>query len=376
MTRSQDATPRQRSTSARERLRENQLAFDSDNAFHTELRRRVAEYFEKNGTRPRDNPRMYLKTALILGAFFGSWALLTFVAEAWWEIVPLALLLALATAGIGFNVQHDGGHQAYSDRKWINDTMALSLDLVGGSSYIWRWKHAVFHHTYTNVQDHDSDMDLGAVARLGPHQKLRFHQRWQHLYIWLLYGIMTIRWQCYGDFRDLIDGRIGARPFPRPRGADLARLIGGKVLFFALAFGIPMLVRPWWQVLLVYAATMAVVGIALSIVFQLAHAVEEAQFPVPSADGRIDRPWAVHQVETTIDFSRDNRLLSWFVGGLNFQVAHHLFPRVCHVHYPALTRVVEETCREFGVRYQAQRSMFAGLASHYRLLRRLGSQAA
>lgn len=362
-----------RAPAARTLVREQQLRFGADTTFQTELRRRVGAFFAENGRRQRDCPHMYFKTALILATFFGSYALLVFAASTWWEIVPLALLLAAAVAAIGFNIQHDGGHQAYSDRPWVNKTMALTLDLVGASSYIWRWKHAVFHHMYTNVQGHDSDCDLGLIARLSPHQKRYFHQRWQHWYIWVLYGIMTLRWQLYGDFRDLVDGRIGERPFPRPRGWDLAQLVLGKAVFFVLAFVIPMLLHPVWIVLVVYAATMATVGISLSIVFQLAHCVEEARFPLPAQEtGGIETPWAIHQIETTVDFARDNRVLTWLVGGLNLQVAHHLFPRICHVHYPALTRLVEDTCREFGVHYNVTRTMRAGLRSHYRWLRRMG----
>ena len=182
---------------------------------------------------------------------------------------------------------------------------------------------------------------------------------------------MTLRWQLYGDFRDLIDGRIGERPFPRPRGWDLFNLVAGKLVFVTLAFVIPLLLHPVWQVLVVYAAAMATVGISLSVVFQIAHCVEEAHVALPES-GRIETPWAIHQIQTTVDFARDNALLTWLVGGLNLQVAHHLFPRVCHVHYPALTRLVEATCADFGVPYTAKRSLFAGLASHYRWLRRMG----
>jgi linoleoyl-CoA desaturase len=162
------------------------------------------------------------------------------------------------------------------------------------------------------------------------------------------------------------------RPFPRPRGWDLVELIAGKSIFVAMAFVIPLLLHPLWAVLTVYAGTMVTVGIALSIVFQLAHCVEEAQFPRAPDSGRIETPWAIHQIETTVDFARSNKLLTWSIGGLNLQVAHHLFPRICHVHYPALSRLVEETCRDFGVRYNATRSMGAGLASHFRWLRRMG----
>jgi linoleoyl-CoA desaturase len=131
--------------------------------------------------------------------------------------------------------------------------------------------------------------------------------------------------------------------------------------------------HPPWVVLSLYGVAALTLGLTLSVVFQLAHCVEEAEFPVPRPDtGRIDRAWAIHQVETTVDFSRSSRVLSWLLGGLNFQIEHHLFPRICHVNYPAMSRLVEETCREFGVRYTEHRSLGAGLASHFRWLQRMG----
>jgi linoleoyl-CoA desaturase len=244
---------------------------------------------------------------------------------------------------------------------------------MGASSYVWRWKHGVYHHTYVNITGHDSDIDLGVIGRLTPHQKRFPFHRWQHLYLWPLYGLLAIKWHLVDDFKDVITGRIGGHRFPRPRGWELGIFLGGKAVFLALAFGVPLLFHPAWVVLLFYGVAAAVGGMVLSVVFQLAHCVEEAEFPLPRPDtGRIENAWAVHQVETTVDFGRRSRVASWLLGGLNFQIEHHLFTRVCHVNYPAITRLVEDTCREFGVRYTAHESFRAGLASHFRWLRRMG----
>jgi linoleoyl-CoA desaturase len=349
------------------------LSFARDTAFQLALRQRVAEYFAATGRRQRDCWQMYAKTSILLTGFAVSYVLLVFVARAWWQGIPLAILLALCAAGIGFNVQHDGGHRAYSDRPWVNRLMAMTLELIGGSSYLWRWKHGVFHHTYVNVAGHDTDIDLGLLARLAPHQRrLAFH-RWQHLYLWPLYGLQTIKWQCLDDFRKLLRGRIKEHRVPRPTGWELVIFIAGKAVFFALAFGIPLQLHSLPVVLGHYAVTGIVMGFVLSVVFQVAHCVEEAHFPAPPGrTGRLPQAWAVHQAETSVNFSRRSRIVSWLVGGLNFQIEHHLFPRVSHVHYPALSRVVEQTCREFGIRYTVHRSFWAGLGSHFRWLRRMG----
>lgn len=350
------------------------LKFAPDTGFQRELRRRVEAVVRDQGIRERDCPRMYLKTATVLAAFALSYYLLVFVADSWWQAVPLAMLLGLATAEIGFNIQHDGGHKAYSRHAWINKLMAMTLDLVGGSSYVWRWKHVVFHHMYVNVAGHDTDIDLGIFGRLSPRQRHHALYRWQQLYLWPLYGLMAIKWHFFDDFRDVIIGRMGENRFPRPRGWELVLFVGGKLVFFALAFGIPLLFHPLSTVLLFYVITVGVVGVVLSVVFQLAHAVEEARFPAPElGTTRIAEPWAVHQAGSTVDFARDSRLVSWLVGGLNFQIEHHLFPTMSHINYPSISSVVERTCREFGVPYKANPSFHAAVASHYRWLKHMGA---
>ncbi|MGQ0639243.1 MAG: fatty acid desaturase family protein [Gemmatimonadaceae bacterium] len=349
------------------------LKFSTNNTFHAALRRQVEDYFRSTGRRQRDCLQMYLKSAVLLVSFATSYLLLVFVAQAWWQALPLALLLGLSTAAIAFNIPHDGGHQAYSNRQWVNKLTAMTLDVLGGSSYLWHQKHAVFHHTYVNITGHDSDIDLGVLGRLTPHQKRFAFHRWQHFYLWPLYGLLAIKWQLFDDFRDIITGRIGEHRFPRPKGWELAIFIGGKVIFFALAFGIPLLFNSFIVVLLFYGTAALVVGMVMSVVFQLAHCVEQADFPLPQEDtGRIENAWAIHQVETTVNFARHSGVVAWLVGGLNFQIEHHLFPKICHVNFPALSKVVEETCREFGVKYTAHKSFWAALASHFRWLRRMG----
>lgn len=346
--------------------------FVGQSDFQGELRRRIDAYFEQSGRRKRDCPQLYVKTVILLTAFVGLYVLLVFFARTWWQALPLAVLLGFATAGIGLNIQHDGGHDAYSDRPWINRLTAMTLDLIGGSSYVWRYRHTVLHHTYVNITGHDSDVDLGALGRVTPYQKRLPIHRWQHLYMWPLYGLMAIRWQIFGDYLDVIRGEVSGHPISRPKGWDLALLLGGKATFLALALGLPMLLHPWWVVLIFYAVAGMVVGITLSVVFQLSHIVEEAEFIPPSDTNRIENAWAIHQVESTVDFSRRSRLAAWLLGGLNYQIEHHLFPRICHVNYPAMSRIVEQTCRDFGVEYHEHPTFAAGVASHFRWLRRMG----
>ena len=352
------------------------LKFNGSDRFLRELRRRVDAYFERTGRPRRDCPQMYFKTATILAWFFSAYVLLVFVCTSWWIVLPLAIVLGLSMAAIGFNIQHDGGHRAYSERPWINKVMALTLDLMGGSSYMWDWKHNSIHHTYPNVNGQDDDINIGYLGRLSPQQRRFWFHRLQGIYMWLLYGFLAIKWHLIDDFHQVSTGHIGGHKIPRPKGKDLVIFIAGKVTFFSLAFVIPMLLHPWWAVLGVYAIAAFVSGVVLSIVFQLAHCVGEADFPVPipipGGGERIQNEWAIHQVQTTVDFARGNRLLCWFLGGLNFQIEHHLFHKICHVHYPALSKVVEEACKEFGITYSEHKTFFSAVASHFRWLVLMG----
>lgn len=349
------------------------LKFGKGSDFQVELRRRVDQFFQSTGRRQRDCPQMYVKTFILLVSLASLYGLLVFVAQTWWQSLPLAMLLGLVMAAIGFNIQHDGSHQAYSNAAWINKLMAMTLDLIGGSSYNWHWKHIVFHHIYVNITGHDTDLDIDVFGRLTPHQQWFPLHRWQHIYLWPLYGLMPIRWQLYDDFRAVLTGQIGEHRYPRPQGWELVIFLAGKAIFLLLAFGIPLQFHSFWGVLGVYGVVVFVLGIVLSVVFQLAHAVEEANFLVPCPEtGRIDNAWAVHQVETTVNFARRNPMITWLLGGLNLQVEHHLFPKICHVNYPALSQLVEETCQEFGITYMQHPSVGAGIASHFRWLRRMG----
>lgn len=347
--------------------------FERHDEFFVVLKRRVDQYFQTTKKSPRDCWQMYVKTFVILSWFFGTYAFLVFGPVSWWTIVLASASLGLSMAAIGFSIQHDGSHRAYSRFSFINKLAAVSLDMLGGSSYYWARKHNVIHHTYANITGHDDDIELGLLGRLSPHQRHIGIHRLQHLYLWFLYGFIGIKWQFFDDFRDLFRGRIGVHSVVRPRGQELAIFIAGKVFFLVMGVTVPLMLHPWWQVLAVYMGVSFFQGLTLSIVFQMAHCVEEAAFPMPEpTSGRMASSFAIHQIETTVDFAPDNRLLSWLVGGLNYQIEHHLFPQICHIHYRALSPLVKETCQEFGVRYNVHQTFRSGLASHYRWLRRMG----
>jgi linoleoyl-CoA desaturase len=352
---------------------EARFRFQNERSFQQALQARVEERLAALGRSRYGAARLYFKTAVML-----LWAGLSYVgllaADRWWQALPLAVSLGLAVAALGFNVGHDGNHGASSPSKAVNRTLGGLFDLLGASSYVWRFKHNVLHHSYPNVHGLDDDIDLGPLCRMSRHQPHLPYHRLQHLYMWALYGLIIPKWQLFDDFMAVARGRVGNTPFPRPKGVDLAVFVGGKLAFAGWSFLLPCLFHPLSNVLLFYGLVAAVSGLALSVVFQLAHSNDETQSFVQgeAEGGGGEIEWAVHQVETTANFARRNRLLTWYVGGLNHQVEHHLFPRISHVHLPLIADEVAQVCREHGVRYREHPTFPSAIASHYRWLRSLG----
>jgi linoleoyl-CoA desaturase len=346
--------------------------------FGRQLRVEIDRYFLRTGKARRDVPAMYFKTALVMTWLAGSYLVLLLLVRNAWQAAAAAVSLGLAMAAVGFNVQHDGGHGAYSRRAWVNRLMSLTLDLLGGTAYFWHFKHNIAHHTHPNLVGQDDDISLGVLGRVSPHQRWRPHHRFQGIYMWALYAVFALQWQLGGEFRNLVSKRwCGATHVPAPRGRELAIFCGGKALFLGLAFGLPALLHPFANVLLTYLVAVVTLGLVLASVFQIAHVTGAAAFPAmePGLEPA-PRAWAEHQVQTTVNFARGNRLLSWYLGGLNHQIEHHLFPRICHVHYPALAPIVEQVCREHGVRYFAYPTMRAAVAAHARWLHVMGKRPA
>jgi linoleoyl-CoA desaturase len=341
------------------------LALTARDPFHDDLKRAASEYFAQRPV--RDVPAMYLKAAIMLAWMGASYALLVGAVLGPFGSILAAISLGLAVAGVGMSVGHDANHGAMSRRPWVNRLFGATLDLVGTSSYVWRIKHNVVHHTYTNVAGVDDDLEAGPFARLSPANRRRRMHRIQHFYLWLLYGALHLKWVWVDDCVALATGRITVHPLRRPRRAELAQLVGGKIAFILWALVLPALFHPLADVIALHVIATCVAGGTLAVVFQLAHCVEEAETPA-AAEGS----FAAHQLATTVNFAPNNRLVSWYVGGLNFQVEHHLFPRTSHVHYRGLSKMVATVAERHGLRYRVLPSVRVALASHFRHLRTLG----
>ena len=348
------------------------VRFDSSGALTAEIKERVHAYLATQDEAVVRR-QMWTKTAAISLWAVASYCGLVFLASTWWQAALLSTSLGLAMAGIGMAIQHDANHGSYPAGPIVRRALGFMLDLMGGSSYIWRFQHNVNHHSYTNIHDADADIDIGAVARLSPTQPHRSYFRYQHIYVWPLYSLLAASWVVYADWRDFFAGAIGSNRFPKPRGAEGVLFWLGKALWVVIWLAIPLAFQSAGTWLLGMLWAYLVLGFTLSIVFQLAHIVEEAEFLSFEGDkAPANREFFFHQLATTIDFAPQNRWMSWYLGGLNFQVEHHLFPKVCHVHYPAIAPIVEEVCKKHGAPYYSVPTFRAALGSHARWLRKMG----
>ena len=353
------------------------VRFSGSSDFYETVRHRVNVYFLDNGISRTGDRRMFLKTGLITAWLAASYALLVFFSSSLIMAVLTAFALAQGLALVGFNIAHDGAHGSYSGNKKVNWLMGLTLDLIGGSQMLWQQKHNILHHTYTNIDEVDDDLQMHGLLRISPNQKRRPWHRFQHLYAFPVYGLLTLSLVTFSDFQKFFSGRIGGYKLRKPTPSETVLFFFTKVFYFGYTLALPLFFHPLLHVLIAFLAVHLVLGFTLSLVFQMAHTVEGTAFPRPDPGTALIRnEWAIHEVETTANFAPQNRLAAWCLGGLNFQIEHHLFPRVCHVHYPAISRIVRETCREFSIAYVSYPTLRSTVAGHYRFLKRLGAKTA
>lgn len=325
-----------------------------------------------NGRSIVDSPAMYAKAALLLSVAVAAYVVLVFHASTLSAVAASASVLALALVGIGFNVQHDGNHGTFSRHPIVNRLAGFTLDLMGASSYFWKDKHNHNHHVYTNIPHEDADINLGPMARLSEDHPWFWWHRYQHVYLWLLYTCVHLRY-LYSDLQRLFLGKNDGLSAGYPRGADMAWLLGGKAFFFTVAFAVPLMHHAPGRVLALYVLVSMTMGFIFSVVFQLAHSVDNVEHP---AHDEAYKEWAIHQVATTSNFATGSRTATLLLGGLNYQREHHLFPRIAHVHYPALSVIVERVCAEHGVTCRNNVTLADALRSHYRFVRAMGVEPA
>ncbi len=352
------------------------VTFDaSDRAFHDAVNARVEAYFARTGRSTKATPFVQFKVMLYLTALASSYGAVVFGGFGVPASIALCLLIGFLFATIGFNVGHDAIHGAFSEKPWVNALFSLSFDQMGASSLTWSIAHNFVHHTYTNIPGVDHDLDPGPVMKFTQTDKPAFVYRFQFLYAWVLYGLTTLVWLFKKDLTQIL--QPDPRTNKRAPARDVLRVVAAKTWYFAVYVAIPMVVMPvpWWYVVVGNIVAHAVAGLTLAVVFQLAHCVVGTTFPEASADRKMASGWAAHQMRTTANFGSSNRLLTFFVGGLDHQIEHHLFSKVSHAHYRALSPIVQTTALEFGLPYLQSPTFAGALLSHTRALYRFGRPA-
>ena len=344
--------------------------------FITVLRKRVHQYFEDRRVSPRATIFTYLKSSFMMSVVAVIFGVLLCNLTGGLGVCLLYSLLGAVVAIATMNVAHDALHGAYAAQSFGNRSLGFFMDVLGGaSSFYWKKEHTVDHHTYTNISGHDADLDVPFFLRLCPKAPRYSFHRFQHIYAFFLYSLNLIRWVYYSDLKRIyhIITRQHSETI-RPSGLEIFLLCFFKLVHIGLFVVLPMIVLtvPWWQVAIGYLCSLAMTGITMTVVFQLAHIVEDVHFPLPSDEGKMDNSFAIHQLTTTSNFATDSKIVSFLLGGLNFQVEHHIFPHVCHTHLSKIAPIVKQTAKEFGLPYYENSSFSTAVRSHYRILKKFG----
>jgi linoleoyl-CoA desaturase len=350
------------------------IAFKTkEHPFFDELKRKVDAYFDQTGKSRWGDWKIYLKTGILISTMIGLYVWLVFFTPGVLLSLFLCAILGLTLAGIGFNVMHDGAHGSYSKYTWLNNMMGYTLNLMGGDVHLWKTKHNQIHHSFTNVEGIDDDIDIQPFMRLNLHQKKYWIHRFQHIYGFIFYALNYLFWVFYFDYKKYFSGKIGDTKIRKYKTKDHISFWLTKLVYMFVFIALPIWMVGFVPMLLGYTMLTVVCGTVIAIVFQLAHVVEETEFLNPvNKDQAAETEWAVHQIQTTSNFATRNKIVHWFTGGLNHQVEHHLFPRISHVHYPALNKIVKETCEQFGIQYNEHRTVMLAVKSHVVHLREMG----
>lgn len=346
------------------------IHFQQENSpFAIDLKGRVDAYFQTNRLSRYATPFAWLKGLLFAIAFTTCYACLYHVVHIW-QVLLIYSVMGMCKIFLALNVAHDAAHNAFSSKKRINDLLLFTFDLLGASGYMWKIRHVFSHHPYANIPEYDADIKQSNLVRIFPDAvRLPIHA-YQHIYMPVLYGFYSIHWLVFRDFVDFSSTPTNTRKIKKHTKAQWFRLLGFKATYFTLFLLIPFYVSDfqWWTVwgfMLMHVVASYTVAIALAS----AHVGEEAVFPVPDGNGKMYHSYSKHQLLTTTDFATDSLLITQLYGAFNHHVIHHLYPNICHIHYPALTGILIDTCREHGLKYQQNPSLSASISSHWKLLR-------
>ncbi|MCG8373248.1 MAG: acyl-CoA desaturase [Balneolales bacterium] len=347
-----------------------------DKEFSKAVKARVDQYFKDSNISKHANAAMIFKTVAILSIFLIPFLLIMLGNLPLTVMWLLCFVMGIGFAGIGFSITHDALHGAYSSNNTVNNILGTIFDLVGANGYIWKITHNIIHHTYTNIHGHDEDLEVAEFIRLSPHTEYKPIHKYQRFLAFPAYSFATLFWVFIKDYWYFFKSPLGPYENKKHPTNEWVKLIITKLFNYGVFIVWPLLALDITigQFLIGFVTMHLTAGLILGIVFQLAHVVENTTHPIPNEDNMIENHWVIHEMLTTNNFARKNRLLCWYVGGLNFQIEHHLFPKVCSIHYPKISPIVEQTAKEFGVPYNCHETFLEAIGSHYRTLKKFGDK--
>lgn len=350
---------------------------ERERQFAAAVRKNVNEYFKEKGISPKGNFFLFSQSIAMLALYIVPFIMILTTPMNAWVAVLMTVIMGIGMAGVGMCIMHDGVHGAFSKKEWVNNVAGATMFLLGSTVVNWKIQHNVLHHTYTNIEGNDEDIAVRGPLRLSGHAELHSIHRFQYVHAFLFYGLMTL-FKLTKDFSQL--ARYDKEGLTRQQKintkSEYFKMGVVKLLYLFILVGLPILITEfsWWQVLTGFFIMHWVGGCIMSTIFQMAHVVEGAVQPLPDSEGVIEKDWAAHQLQATSDFARNNVFLNWYAGGLNFQIEHHLFPNICHVHYRSIAPIVERTAKQFGLTYNLKSSFAAAFRSHVKRLKELGRE--
>jgi len=346
--------------------------------FLATTRKRVNQHFKDTNSTRHANTAMWVKTALFLTGFAALYGLIISNMFSALVLLPLAIVLGMFSAFVGFNVCHDAIHGSFSGNDTTNKVLSFVFNLLGASPYVWSITHNTVHHNYTNIPGHDEDIEIApGLIRISNEEPVNRVQRYQHWYAFPLYCLASVSWAFRKDYKKFFQDRVGQHENDHPK-IEYFNLFFNKFLYYFLFIALPLMVLSitWWQFIIGFLALHFAQGLTMGLVFQLAHVVEGTEFPTPNEEtGNMEEVWAAHQMRTTANFASKSPVAAFFLGGLNMQIEHHLFPKVCHIHYRAISRIVKQTAAEFDIPYIENPTFVDALKSHYAMLKKFGKDA-
>ena len=356
-----------------------QFETDYKRDFMIELREKVDAYFQETNLSKHANINTVIKSLVMIILYLGPYFLMvTGVISSPYLILLCWIVMGFGMAGVGMDLMHDANHGSYSSHKWINKGLGKSLYLLGGLPATWQIQHNNIHHSYTNIDGYDADINPAPILRFSPHKPHHKIHRYQHIYGWFLYGLMTILWITTKDFQQLYKYRKAGLLEREELSFSrlMIELLLSKILYYAIFVAIPLIILPipWYLTLLFFFIMHFIASVLLSTIFQTGHILPDSAYPLPDENGNLEDNWIVHQLKVTSDYAPNNKFLIWFLGGLNYHAVHHLFPNICHVHYKKISSIIKEVADKHGVTYRIQPTFLKAIGKHAKMLKLLGQK--